>query len=138
MKAKRSRAGENKKDLKAVLLINPQKSQARKLGDEIMTELDSLKIKAKVFSFRESQGFTVEENCDVAISLGGDGTVLSVARSMAPLGIPVFPINLGTFGFIAGVHPLEWREVFGRWLTGKAAISKRLMLEVTVEREMTI
>jgi NAD+ kinase len=54
---------------------------------------------------------------------------------MSPLGVPIFPVNLGTFGFIAGVHPGEWQEVFKRWLRGKAQLSRRLMLELSVERE---
>jgi NAD+ kinase len=53
---------------------------------------------------------------------------------MAPLGVPILPVNLGTLGFIATVHPGEWALVFDRWLERKAALSERLMLEVTVER----
>ena len=119
---------------RAILFVNPRKKNAQALANEIITELGSLDIKADVFSSKRKSTFETKESYDVAISLGGDGTVLSTARTMSPRKVPVFPINLGTFGFIAGVHPLEWREVLRQWLKGKSSISRRLMLEVTVER----
>jgi NAD+ kinase len=53
---------------------------------------------------------------------------------MASLGVPVFPINLGTLGFIAGVHPENWKSVFEAYLSGKAKLSRRLMLDARVDR----
>ena len=46
---------------------------------------------------------------DASVSLGGDGTLLSMAQHTAPLGIPGFGINLGTLGFLAEIdlHGLE-------------------------------
>ena len=125
---------------RAILFINPKKKQVRDLGNEIIKELSSLKITADTFSFKGKPGFDTEAGYDVAISLGGDGTVLSAARTMSPLGIPIFPVNFGTFGFIAGVQPHEWKEVFGRWLQlheagGKVSMSRRLMLDISVERD---
>jgi NAD+ kinase len=53
---------------------------------------------------------------------------------MAPLETPVLPVNLGTLGFIAAVAPSQWEETFTLWKEGKAVISRRLMLDVAVER----
>jgi len=123
---------------KAILFINLKKKSARKLANDIREELAGLKISADTYQFSKKPSFNIgsksEKPYDVAISLGGDGTVLSAARTMAPLNIPIFPVNLGTFGFIAEVPPLEWREVFYRWLNGKTVLSRRLMLELCVER----
>ena len=118
----------------AILFINPQKKEARDLGVEIRKELEALEIGTDMFSFKERSGFNTREGYDVAFSLGGDGTVLFAARAMSPLEVPIFPVNLGTFGFIAGVDPVEWREIFYRWLGGKVPLSKRLMLEIALER----
>jgi NAD+ kinase len=120
--------------VKAILIINPKKKHARDLADEIIREFDLLKIKTDLFSFGEKSCFNDGESYDIAISLGGDGTVLSTARTLSSKKVPIFPVNLGTFGFIAEIEPLEWREVFGRWLCGKAPVSRRLMLEITVEQ----
>jgi len=119
---------------RAILFINLQRKNARKLADEIREELASLGIASDTFSLKGKSAFNGKEGYDVAFSLGGDGTVLSAAMIMSPLGVPIFPVNLGTFGFIAGIQPAEWRDVFNRWLGGKAPVSRRLMLEMTVER----
>ena len=121
--------------LRALLFINPQKKRARDLRDDVLKELASLNIEAGIFSFKGKPGFDTEAACDLAICLGGDGTVLSAARAISPLGVPIFPVNLGTFGFIAGVQPDEWQDVLKRWLKGKAALSRRLMLDIRVERK---
>ena len=120
---------------RAILFINPKKKRVRDLRDEVLRELTYLNIQADFFSFKGKPDFSTEAGYDVAICLGGDGTVLSAARTISPLGIPIFPVNLGTFGFIAGVEPSEWRDVFESWLKGKAAYSRRLMLETSVERD---
>jgi NAD+ kinase len=120
---------------RAILFINPQKAQARKLGNEIMRELPSLGIMTETFSLKKKPDLETELAFDVALSLGGDGTVICSARNISPQGVPIFPINLGTYGFIASVEPCEWREVFNMWLDGKLSLSRRLMLEVKVERK---
>jgi NAD+ kinase len=120
---------------KAILLVNPQKSHARKLGNEILKELLSFNIEADIYSIKEKTFISPDKKHSVAIVLGGDGTVLSAARSVSPLGIPIFPVNLGTFGFIAEIHPLQWRVVFEKWMEGKVSVSRRLMLDVSVERD---
>ena len=119
---------------RAILFINSKKGIARVLEKEIKEELASQNIDIHLYSYKGKQAFPTQEGYDIAFSLGGDGTVLSAARTMSPLGVPVFPINLGTFGFIAGVHPNEWKTVFAGWQQGTALISRRLMLEITVER----
>ena len=119
---------------RVIMFVNPQKSAALDLGEEIRNELASLNIKTDTFSFKRKPDFNTKAGYDAAISLGGDGTVLYAARTISPLGVPVFPVNLGTFGFIAGIEPDGWHEVFMRWLKGKAPVSRRLMLAITVER----
>ena len=120
--------------MRAILFINPKNKQARDLGNELLRELNSRKIEADCFSFKGKFKASLRSGFDLAISLGGDGTVLYAARALAPFGAPIFPVNLGTFGFIAGIQPSQWREVLGQWLRGEAVISRRLMLDIRVER----
>jgi NAD+ kinase len=120
---------------RAILFINNDNKYARKLAGDIKGELAGLKIEADTFSLKKNPSFAPGVAYDVAISLGGDGTVLSTARTVSPLGIPIFPVNFGTFGFIAEVPPSEWREFFLAWLGGKAVLSRRLMLDITVKRK---
>jgi NAD+ kinase len=69
---------------------------------------------------------------DFVITLGGDGTVLFAARACAPRGIPLFPINLGQFGFISTVSKAEWRPSLEQFLAGTLPLDKRTMVEVSL------
>jgi NAD+ kinase len=120
---------------RALLIINILKENSRSLGRTIETELRRRGIKTHSFFFDGQGDFKPDGEYDCCFSLGGDGTVLYAARTLAPLEVPIFPVNLGSLGFIAAVHPDEWVQVFECWLRGEAALSRRLMLEIRVERQ---
>jgi NAD+ kinase len=117
----------------AVLFVNLHKKSSSTLADEIRHNLEKRGIPAVCFEGRPAE--PVQGNWDIAFSLGGDGTVLYTARTASPWGVPIFPVNLGTLGFIAGVPKNEWVRVFDQWLRGEAEISHRCMLELFVLRQ---
>lgn len=123
---------------RALLFVNPHKDAAERLAHTIGEELARRGFEAARYPASEPDDFCFREGFDLAFCLGGDGTVLFAARIAAPQGIPLLPINFGALGFIAVVPPSEWAGVFGQWLEGKAAISRRIMLELTVERQGVI
>ena len=47
---------------------------------------------------------------DLALVLGGDGTILTALREFAGTGVPVFAINFGAIGFLATIEPWELEE----------------------------
>lgn len=59
---------------------------------------------------------------DLAISVGGDGTMLSAARAMADAQVPTLGINLGKLGFLAEFTELEVRD----WIEGRQALDLRV------------
>jgi NAD+ kinase len=120
---------------RALLIINLRKDKTQILAEEIAGELRRKNIEVVSFSYESISDFNHPAHYDICFSLGGDGTVLYAARTMAPQGTPILPINLGSLGFIAAVHPNQWLEVFERWSRGNIPISRRLMLEITVERQ---
>jgi NAD+ kinase len=125
---------------RALLFVNSHKAAAPALVAEVCAELDRLGIEAVSYPFEESPATPdlTAAPPGVAFCLGGDGTVLRAVRTIAPLGVPIFPINIGTLGFIAVVHPGEWREVFEAWRQGNVGVSRRLMLDITVDRRGTV
>jgi NAD+ kinase len=52
--------------------------------------------------------------------------------------VPILPVNLGTLGFIAEVNMNDWLDVFLKWDKGELSISRRCMLEISVERDSEI
>jgi NAD+ kinase len=122
----------------AVLFVNLLKKNAGCLAEQIKTELEKIGTKATVFSFKENPGKPPTGNWDIAFSLGGDGTVLYVARCLAQLEVPILPINLGTLGFLAEVNEEDWLSVFLRWQKGEITLSKRCMFNVSVQRDSKI
>ena len=120
---------------RAVVFVNILKNEALAAADDICKELEKRGIETVFFSFEGKSAIQPAGKWDIAFSLGGDGTVLYTARCLAPLGVPILPINLGTLGFIAGVDREHWLSVFEQWESGEIEVSRRCMLEVAVERD---
>ena len=64
------------------------------------------------------------------ISVGGDGTLLRVARVVAPSGIPILGVNAGRLGFLTEVDSLDAPDLLPRALNGEGRIEERTMLAV--------
>ena len=72
---------------------------------------------------------------DLAVVAGGDGTLLSVARDAAPLGIPILGVNLGSLGFLTELQPDEILDGLRCVLEGGYAVESRQMLRVRPVRD---
>lgn len=73
--------------------------------------------------------------CDLAVVVGGDGTMLGFAREMAQHGIPLVGINQGRLGFITDIPFERWRESLAPILAGDYEVEPRAMLEGEVWRD---
>ncbi len=70
---------------------------------------------------------------DVAISLGGDGTMLRTVELVGPESVPVIGINVGQLGYLTEVDPDGARMAVKRFLSGAYDIEERMLLSVHVE-----
>lgn len=114
---------------KSLIVVNSFKEESKSLGNEIRAYLENLNITADIFVFN---GFSEQYpfyGYDFVVTMGGDGTVLFAARGCAPLGIPIFPINFGSFGFIASVQRGEWKRELEDFLSGNSVVDERSMLQ---------
>lgn len=78
---------------------------------------------------------TIGARCDLAIIVGGDGTLLNAARSLADHDVPLLGINLGRLGFLADVLPADMTQTLDAILSGDYQSEERLMLHARIERE---
>ena len=67
---------------------------------------------------------------DILIAVGGDGTMLRAGHLCAPSSIPILGINLGRLGFLIQVQQSEWRDMLDRLFKGEAWMENRMMLRV--------
>lgn len=97
----------------------------------------------KVINQLEKCGFTVLEDknmdelfskIDMAVALGGDGTILSLAEYSAKYSVPLLGFNFGHLGYLAELKK-EQVEEFSKIARGEYRIEERIMLSVEVIRE---
>ena len=122
---------------KAILFVNLHKKNAFVAARQVSDEFTKQGIETCVFAFDGKPENVPQGQWDIAVSLGGDGTVLFTARCLASLNVPILPVNLGSLGFIAGKWD-DWLDVFTKWKNGEISPSQRCMLEVSVERSSEI
>ncbi len=96
-------------------------------------ELFLLNIKTVLFPLSSQNNlpssFNVNSQTDFAISLGGDGTVLSVVRLLYPHVLPIFPINFGNLGFITEIKKNELLAILKKHIQKKVEVEERILLQ---------
>ncbi len=76
-------------------------------------------------------------NAELVICLGGDGTILHMAKAATKMGIPILGVNIGTMGFMAELESTELDKL-ARLANDDFTIDRRMMLDVTVHRNRDI
>lgn len=92
----------------------------------------SAEIVAEDFSF--AYEFSDQEEIDLVIVLGGDGSILQSARQMGAHQAPVLGINCGHLGFLAALSPEDFLDAWPRVCEGDFRIIDHLMLQVQIVR----
>ena len=109
---------------RVLIIANGTKSESLVLADEIISFLDKQGIGSFLVSTRScSEKLSVPLTADLVITLGGDGTVLYAARAVHDLGIPILPVNLGTFGYITEIGKDEWQEALTAYMANMLRIA---------------
>lgn len=116
--------------MKLLIVANISKPKVRPALDEL---LPWIKQRVEVIGVDQDKSLPLADlPADAILVLGGDGTLLYVARQLAGRPIPVMGVNYGRLGFLASFTPQELTTYFDQFITGKLPISARLMLEVCV------
>jgi NAD+ kinase len=78
--------------------------------------------------------FRPDESYDLVVVLGGDGTLLSVARTLAG-SVPILGVNLGNLGFLTEINRGELYPTMVQVLAGRFRTEKRSLFDVELRRE---
>lgn len=70
---------------------------------------------------------------DLAVSLGGDGTILRTVHLVLTGGVPVMGVRMGRLAYLSQVEPGALTSALGRFLAGEHQIESRMTLSVTVD-----
>ena len=73
--------------------------------------------------------------CDFAVVFGGDGSIISAARSLSQSRVPVIGVNMGKLGYLAEFSVSELKELFADIAAGKTSIEKRMMLDCQLPQQ---
>lgn len=76
----------------------------------------------------------ISSHCDLVIVVGGDGSMLSMAKFIVSEEIPVIGVNRGRLGFLTDVLPDELEEQLAQVLDGEYTVEKRFLLDVQLRR----
>jgi NAD+ kinase len=74
------------------------------------------------------------DGLDLAISLGGDGTMLRTVALASAKGVPVLGVNLGRLGYLTEIEPAGLHGALERFLAGDYEVEERMTLEVELHR----
>ena len=86
-------------------------------------------------NFKKASREDIGKQCDLAIVVGGDGTILNAVRSLAHAQVPLLGINVGRLGFLADISPDELEVSLDAILNGAYREEQRFLLEMQVLRD---
>lgn len=75
----------------------------------------------------------IGKRCDLAVTVGGDGTLLDAARGLVNFEVPILGINLGRLGFLVDISPNEMYERIHEILDGDFEEEHRILLNTVIE-----
>ncbi len=119
---------------RAIILRNPDKPDAKA---NMTTVVDFVSRHAKVVDtgiITEAPQLA-QSRPDRLIVLGGDGSILSVARALKDQQIPIVGVNFGKLGFLAEFSLEDLEKNIARILSDESAVSRRMMITTAVKRD---
>jgi len=123
-----------------LFIVNPNRDDARLAAQELTKTFSAAGFTLYTTSETEIDGIaTITEEVlpgiEIAIVLGGDGTMLRAAEAVRGTQIPLLGVNLGRVGFLAEVEKPSLDEIASAVITRNFLTEERMVLAYSVERE---
>lgn len=129
------------------IFLNPQKFDAIQVAEKLVRLLENRGVSIYLESTLahklnrpdlKSDWEKLAERAEMVFVLGGDGTMLGVARQLAGNNIPLLGINVGNLGFLSEAEPDDLSQAVDRIIKGDYNIERRMMLDIEWIRDEEI
>jgi NAD+ kinase len=124
---------------KAIIIVNRTKPHSRQTADVLKEVFDRERVRHEWVETLPPQKYVYgkmtdlrDRKVDLAIAVGGDGTLLQAAHRLRGSGVPILGINIGYLGFITSIHGEHVRKEMKRVLNDDCVISKRTALDLQI------
>jgi len=117
----------NSRFTRVAIVYNPDKPRALEQSQKLSHWFKYHKIQITV----ANKVIPSMKTANMVMALGGDGTVLQVARDVSEWNVPVLGVNVGHLGFLAATETGAATRTLKRVIAGEGRIETRTLLEVT-------
>jgi NAD+ kinase len=111
-----------------VVFHHPESEGAAALASQVGREFERHGIAVAISDAWSAGAAALVPGADLLIGIGGDGTVLRVARVAAPHGVPLLGVNMGRLGFLTDLSPRDFFNHFERVLAQNWRLEDRIMV----------
>lgn len=121
-----------------VIALNPSKDKEGKILSLVVEKITNVfkECKITILNSYEISKYKFENHLDLLIVLGGDGTLLGIARDInGKYDVPILGINIGNLGFLSSIEIQDLDEALNKIKNGQYTIQNRILLECKVHNE---
>lgn len=121
-----------------VIALNPSKDTEGKILSLVIAKITNIFKNSKIIVLNsyEINKYKFEEDLDLLIVLGGDGTLLGIARDInGKYDVPILGVNIGNLGFLSSIEIQDLGEALNKIKNGQYTIQNRILLECNTDNE---
>ena len=118
-----------------IVALNPSKDKYGKILSLVIEEITKVfkYSKITVLNSYEMSKYKFDNKLDLLIVLGGDGTLLGIARDInGRYDVPILGVNIGNLGFLSSIEIQDFGEALNKIKNGHYTIQNRILLECTM------
>lgn len=121
-----------------LIAINPSKDMEGKILSLVIAQITNIfkNSKITVLNSYEINKYRFGSDLDLLIVLGGDGTLLGIARDInGKYDVPILGVNIGNLGFLSSIEIQDLGEALNKIKNGQYTIQNRILLECSIDNE---
>ena len=125
------------------IMLHPERNESHELAGVLIDHLETSGHTVRLDKAESSMVDRVDLGCveealadgaDLAVSIGGDGTMLRTFERVAQYGVPVLGINVGHLGYLTEFEADEAQTAVDKALRGELPVEERLMIQSRIQR----